>query len=131
MEEYISYCETNEYDTKIVFTTSPIDGYTGERGFQRQVKHKHIRDYVTKDQSRILFDYADILAWSNSGEENILTWSDPSSKERPYQQIHSDNMLDLEGGYEEDGDHIGERGALRLGKALWWMLARIAGWDGY
>ena len=30
----------------------------------------------------------------------------------------------------EDGDHIGEVGALRLGKALWWLLARLAGWDG-
>ena len=39
-------------------------------------------------------------------------------------------MLDLDGTYTEDHDHIGERGALRLGKALWWMLARLAGWDG-
>ncbi|MBK7480423.1 MAG: Ig-like domain-containing protein [Bacteroidales bacterium] len=31
---------------------------------------------------------------------------------------------------DADGDHIGEVGALRLAKALWWMLARIAGWDG-
>jgi len=31
---------------------------------------------------------------------------------------------------DADGDHIGEVGALRLGKALWWLLARIAGWDG-
>ncbi len=45
--------------------------------------------------------------------------------------IHSDNMLNLDGTpHTEDGDHIGQRGALRLGKALWWMLARIAGWDG-
>ncbi|MGI6306836.1 MAG: Ig-like domain-containing protein [Bacteroidales bacterium] len=32
--------------------------------------------------------------------------------------------------HSEDGDHIGEVGALRLAKAMWWLLARIAGWDG-
>ncbi len=31
---------------------------------------------------------------------------------------------------DADNDHIGERGALRLGKAVWWLLARLAGWDG-
>jgi hypothetical protein len=29
-----------------------------------------------------------------------------------------------------DLGHIGSDGALRLAKAMWWMLARIAGWDG-
>ena len=38
-------------------------------------------------------------------------------------------MLNLDGSTTEDGDHIGEKGAIRLAKALWWMLARIAGWD--
>lgn len=37
---------------------------------------------------------------------------------------------DLAGNYSEDGDHIGRIGALRVAKAMWWMLARIAGWDG-
>jgi hypothetical protein len=36
----------------------------------------------------------------------------------------------MDGTYTEDGDHIGQRGALRLAKAMWWMLARMAGWDG-
>ncbi len=26
--------------------------------------------------------------------------------------------------------HISNAGALRLAKAMWWMLARMAGWDG-
>jgi len=44
-------------------------------------------------------------------------------------------MKDYDGSWNiiahtEDGDHIGEIGALRLAKAMWWMLARIAGWDG-
>ncbi|MBK7733428.1 MAG: Ig-like domain-containing protein [Bacteroidales bacterium] len=30
----------------------------------------------------------------------------------------------------EQTGHISNAGALRLAKAMWWMLARIAGWDG-
>jgi len=30
----------------------------------------------------------------------------------------------------EDVGHIGEAGRIRLAKAMWWMLARMAGWDG-
>ena len=29
-----------------------------------------------------------------------------------------------------DGDHISKAGEIRIAKAVWWMLARIAGWDG-
>ncbi len=83
---------------------------------------------------RILFDYADILCWSNSGARNTVTWND-SGALRPHAQIHPDNMMDYDLSWNpithtEDGDHIGEVGALRLAKAMWWMLARIAGWDG-
>ena len=39
--------------------------------------------------------------------------------------IHDDNMSVMDNSY-----HFGSAGALRIGKALWWLLARIAGWDG-
>jgi hypothetical protein len=26
--------------------------------------------------------------------------------------------------------HIGTNGAIKLAKAMWWLLARMAGWDG-
>ena len=39
-------------------------------------------------------------------------------------------MKDLDGSYVGNGDHIGGAdGTVRLAKALWWMLAGIAGWD--
>ncbi len=136
MDTYLSatqrlsdHCRTNGYETRVFFTTGPVDGYPGESGYQRHLKHEHIRKYVATTEDECLFDYADILAWSDSGAQNLQTWTDTSSTPRPYQMIHADNMLDLTGGYAEDGDHIGQRGALRLGKALWVMLARQAGWD--
>jgi len=124
VEEYNSFSQSNGYRTKVVFTTGPAD--TGnESGYQRHLKHEYIRSFILDDPDRILFDYADILNYSNAGDKHTTSWDGHT-----FGSIHPDNMLDLDGSYTEDGDHIGERGALRLGKALWWMLARIKGWDG-
>ncbi len=137
VEAYITHVSANGYPTAVMFTTGPVDGggNTGERGYQRYLKHQYIRDHA-KEENRILFDYADILTHSDSGEQNLITWNSHS-----FPFIHNDNMMDFARSgstvlfntflpHTEDGDHIGERGALRLGKAVWWILARIAGWDG-
>lgn len=123
-EEYIAHCVLNGYATQVIFTTGPVDGYSGESGAQRHIKHQYMRSYVLTN-NRVLLDYADILAFNDAGEENLQSWNGID-----YQMIHSDNMQDFVPPYEEDGDHIGEVGALRLGKALWVLMARIAGWDG-
>ena len=135
IESYIYYCKENSIPTTWVFTTGPVD-YNGgtESGFQREIKQAYIRDYVNEDQSRILFDYADILCWSDSGEQHFEDWEDDGNI-RPHAQIHPDCMMDYDElwnlvPHSEDGDHIGEVGAIRLTKAMWWMLARIAGWEG-
>jgi len=130
--DYSAHCENNCYPTEVFFTTGPVDGggNTGESGYQRSLKHDCLRDYVAATDSGVLFDYADILCWSNGGALETRTWTDYGGVPRTFPYIHTDNMLDLDSTYTEDGDHIGQRGALRLAKALWWMLARIAGWDG-
>jgi hypothetical protein len=130
VEAYRAHCAANNYPTKVFFTTGPVDGYTEENGYQRQLKHEHIRQHVLADETRILFDYADILCSSDGGALNVVSWTDSSGGVHQYPYIHPDNMKDLNGGYTEDGDHIGEVGTIRLAKAMWWMLARIAGWDG-
>jgi len=136
VESYILYCDENSYPTKWIFTTGPVDWpeHAGsENGFQREIKHDYIRDYVAKDSSRILFDYADILCWNNNGEQNLTDWNDGGNI-RPHAQIHPENMMDYNSSWDliphtKDGDHIGEVGTVRLAKAMWWMLARIAGWE--
>ena len=139
VEQYIQLCTANGYLTKVIFTTGPVDDGNGvmagtENGFQREIKHDYIRTYVKANNTRILFDYADILCWNNGGAEYNANWNDGGTI-RPHANIHPDNMKDYDGSWNmiahtEDGDHIGEVGALRLAKAMWWMLARIAGWNG-
>jgi hypothetical protein len=127
---YIDSCAANGWPTTVFFTTGPVDNEdNNENGYQREIKHQYLRQYVQLNSNRVLFDYADILCWSNAGTQHVATWNDGGTP-RYHPQIHADNMLDTNGSYSEDGDHIGQRGSIRLAKAMWWMLARLAGWDG-
>ena len=123
MEELMAYCATNSPSTEMIFTTGPVDipagEWTGECGYQGYLKHQAIRDFVKADPSRILFDYADILCYDNDGTHNTQSWNGHT-----YPLITETNLGD------ESIGHIGPIGALRLAKAQWWLLARIAGWDG-
>jgi hypothetical protein len=118
-EEYRLYAISIGAPTKVIFTTSPADGYTGENGYQRYLKHEHIRNFVKANPDRILFDYSDILCYDDDGTPNTTSWNGHT-----FPQITTTNLGDGKVG------HIGAAGALRLAKAQWWMLARIAGWDG-
>ncbi|MBN1388709.1 MAG: Ig-like domain-containing protein [Bacteroidales bacterium] len=121
MEEYIAHCAANSPATKMIFTTGPVDyegDYVGEAAYQGHIKHEAIRDYVNADPSRILFDYADILCYDDDGSLTTETWNG-----HVFPSITPTNETPRYVG------HISEAGAIRLAKAQWWMLARIAGWD--
>ena len=84
------------------------------------VDHESIRTYVEADASRILFDYADILCYNDDGSTNTTTWNGHT-----YPIITTTNLTPTDAAF-----HISNAGAIRLAKAMWWMLARMAGWDG-
>lgn len=121
-QAYIDYCVANGYTTKVFFTTGPVDkGVTArpdEEFYQAYLKYEHIRDYVKADGTRILFDYADILCYDDSGTPSTKTWNGIT-----FPAIAPAYNVD-------ESAHISVSANLRLGKAIWWMLARIAGWDG-
>jgi hypothetical protein len=117
-QSYIDYCTTNSIPTKIFFTTQPVDTYGS--GYNTYLLNERIRDYVSEDTTRILFDYADILSYDDGSSVEYTITADGHS----FQAITpTNNYPDLQA-------HISAVGELRLGKAMWWMLARIAGWDG-
>lgn len=129
-KEYIAFCNSNNIPTKVIFTTGPVDTdyvtglNTGEVGYQQFLKWEYIRNSVRADKSAILFDYADILSYNNAATIATTTWKDRNGVIQTYPLLHPDNERG------ETTGHIGSEGAIRLAKAMWWMLARIAGWDG-
>ncbi len=116
---YIDYCTDSVIPTQVFFTTGPVDDYSDEDFYQGWLKHEHLRNYVKADTSRILFDYADILCFDEDGTGTTTTWNDSI-----FPSITPTNVMPLATG------HISDAGSVRLAKAMWWMLAKMAGWDG-
>jgi hypothetical protein len=116
---YINYCDSAGYATKVFFTTGTVDSYTGETGYNKHLGYESIRDSVNTHPTWILFDYADILCWDDDGTPNTTTWNG-----HVYPIITTTNLGSANIG------HIGSAGVIRLAKAMWWMLARMKGWDG-
>lgn len=127
-KDYIKLCNDNDYPTKVLFTTGPMDDNfmdglnEDEVGYQQYLKWEYIRNYVATT-NYTLFDYADILSYNDAGELATTTWTDNNNEVQTFPIIHPDNM---------GGDyiaHIGTVGALRLAKAMWVLLAMEEGWD--
>lgn len=109
---YSTFAKSLGRRVKIVFTTGPIDGGGSAN---RDEKYRRVRNHVDSSSDEILFDYADILQYNNAG--NIV--------QATYGTIHPDNMQ-----IPSSSSHIGTTGELRLAKAAWVLMARLAGWDG-
>jgi chitodextrinase len=124
---YINYCQTNNYPTKVFFTTGPVDNESdyaiGETGYQQYLKWQRIRDYVNTT-NYTLFDYADILSYNDAGVKSTTSWTNYNDELKTFPMIHPDNLNG------DDVAHIGSVGALRLAKAMWVLLAIEEGWDG-
>jgi uncharacterized protein YjdB len=120
-QSYFDYCSANNIPTKVFFTTGTVDTYTGSSGYTKHLGYESIRQHVKSNSNLILFDYADILCYDDGSSTPNTTSYNGST----YPVITSRNVSP-----EAYSSHISSAGAVRLAKAMWWMLARIAGWDG-
>lgn len=129
MHEYIDYCEANNITTKMIWTTGPVDNESnwaiGESGYQQYLKYQYLRNHIDSLNEAYFLDFADILCYNDAGIQRTTTWTDNNNTVQTFPMIHEDNMTTWDNSY-----HFGSNGALRIGKAMWWLLARMAGWDG-
>jgi len=101
-------------DTVFVWWTAPLTTQSDNQGnAEKAIYNALVRDYVTQNGG-FLFDVADIQSHDPSG--NPVTG--PTGYEAMYDA------------YSSDGAHLNETGRQRVARALWWLLARTAGWPG-
>jgi len=106
-----------------VWVTMPLTAScsSGGNSLRRHQLNEAIRDY-TADHNEVLFDLADIEShYYDSG----------SNQEEPFCSNPDEEGLYPD--YSDDGKHLrpyGSDGQIRVARAFWWMLARVAGWNG-
>ncbi|MDO9265155.1 MAG: Ig-like domain-containing protein [Desulfosalsimonadaceae bacterium] len=122
VDDYLSKMdklESDYPDTTFVYMTGHLDG-TGTNGTLNK-NNERIRDYC-KDHSKVLYDFADIESYDPGGKfypnaSDVCEWCE--------------NWCDTYSCPDcADCAHSHCFNCYLKGQALWWMLARVAGWSG-
>jgi hypothetical protein len=116
---FTSYRDTllrleNTYPSKrFVWWTMPITRDPDGSESNRQTFNDNVRNFAAEN-GKLLFDIADIEAYNAAGQKK----TDGSGHELQ-QDVWS-----------SDGGHLNDAGSRRVASAWWWLMARVAGWNG-
>jgi hypothetical protein len=96
--------------TMPIMNSANVDGDESKR----QVFNDSVRAFATTNK-KLLFDIADIEAYNAAGQKKT---------------DGSGNELQQDAWSKLDGGHLNTAGSRRVASAWWWLMARVAGWNG-
>ncbi len=121
VEQYLSAMsdfETANPEVTFVYMTCNAQA-SGSDGYNRFVNNQRIREYC-RENDKVLFDFADLDSWSNWDHSTYDYDVDSVTYHVPVE--HPDFNGDQAG-------HTTFTSCEQKGKAFWWMVAMLAGWN--
>ncbi|MCK5786969.1 MAG: T9SS type A sorting domain-containing protein [Candidatus Sabulitectum sp.] len=107
-------------DVTFIYLTGNAQG-TGSSGYNRFQRNNQIRDYCAVND-KVLFDFADLDCW----------WYNPSSlqwEHNTYSYSGTNVPSEHPQYYGDEYGHTTAASCTIKGKAWWWMMAVLAGWN--
>ena len=103
----------NQYpDTRFIYWTMPVTTSGGSDTVLRSKFNQNLREWVKIRQGKVLFDIADIEAWSPDGQQQIIV-----SEGQDCQQLYAR--------YTSDGGHLNDEGARRVAIGLYSLFGKL------
>jgi hypothetical protein len=109
----IEILEAEYPDVTFIYMTDAAD-WSGDQN--RYSRNEQVREYC-RTNNKVLFDFGEMETWSADGQNQ--NWSGGV----PY--WHDD----WSEGESNDYGHINHAGTIMKAKAMWWLMARLAGWN--
>lgn len=121
-------------DVTFIYMTGHLDG-SGKRGNLHR-SNNQIREYCRKN-NKVLFDFADIESFDPDGNRFLEKYADDACRYRTesgkranwaeeWLKRNPNHNIDL----PSHAAHTHPLNGALKGRAFWWMMARLAGWNG-
>ena len=116
----ITVLETEYPNVTFIYMTCNAQA-TGSSGYNRYLRNEQIRQYCTAND-KVLFDFADLDSW----------WFNPTTELWEHSTYDYDgNTVPVEHPQfnGSEAGHTTYESCEQKGRAVWWMMARLSGWE--